>query len=74
MMFSSLLVQDSSVYIYSTEGDSLSLIREIKTRGEVNAIDYDARGELLAVSGYAKVITVFNTQSYEVCLILQFIR
>ena len=67
-------MQDSSVHIYSTENGSLSLIKEIKTRGEVNAIDYDPRGELLVVSGYAKVITVFNTQSYEVCLILQFIR
>ena len=61
-----LITQDSKVYIYTTENDTLNLKNEIKTRGEVNAVDYDATGKFLAVSGYARVVNVYDTTSYEV--------
>ena len=57
--------KDSKVYIYTTENDTLNLKNEIETRGEVNAVDYDATGKFLAVSGYARIVNVYDTTSYE---------
>ena len=54
------------MYIYTTENDTLNLKNEIETRGEVNAVDYDATGKFLAVSGYARIVNVYDTTSYEV--------
>ena len=54
------------MYIYTTENDTLNLKNEIETRGEVNAVDYDATGKFLAVSGYARAVNVYDTTSYEV--------
>ena len=34
--------------------------------GEVNAVDYDPKGELLAISGYFKDVYVYSTETYEV--------
>lgn len=54
--------------IYSVENDSLSEKQVIEAYAgcEVNCIDYDSKGQLLAIGGSTKKVTVYDTQDYKV--------
>ena len=52
--------------MYSIEGDKLNEFKQFEVRGEVNAIEYDSSGELLAASGSARPVFLYETTSYTV--------
>jgi WD40 repeat protein len=55
---------DDKARVYSVEGDAISLVHEIKAKGQVNTVAYDPSGSTLAVSGASRYVEVFETQSY----------
>lgn len=65
-LFVIIIVKKSKVIVYSTEGDKLNEFKEFSINGEVNTLSYDPSGELLAVSGSARPVFIFETTSYTV--------
>ncbi len=66
--FSCYFPQRAKVIFYSTENDSLTQTKEItlKDQDEVNTIDYNCSGDLLAMGGSFKNVLLYNAESCQV--------
>lgn len=59
-------IQGSKVIVYSTEGDQLNAVHEFSVQDEVNSIAYNPSGDRIAVTGAARTVFIYDTDTYKV--------
>ena len=60
------------MYLYSIDGNELTLKETLDYGGEVSAISYSPTGAYLAVSGGARKTFVYDTSTYKVMMYVQY--
>jgi len=54
------------VYIYTIDGNELTMKQTLDYSGEVSAVSYSPSGDYLAASGQGRKLCIFETNSYKV--------